>query len=193
PSEHASLSRGARGHAGQPGIPGHTGTMQVGERHPARIAYAGISTGQRDIAQVGRTLIAGIVSEEDLAAPYRMVVSVTGAIERDSDHPRATVMTVLRHSGSHMRVVMLNGPHRQPGRIPPGPGRAAISRMPVGDDHLGPGRRNRLEVAPRLVERLESREVVHVADVGGQPDIPVGPNRERVLQIAAYRKGRHDL
>ena len=87
--------------------------MQVGERHPAWIAYAGVPAGQRHVAQVGRPLIAVIVSEEDFAAPYRMVVPVTGAVERDSDHPRAPVVAVLRHGGSNMRVMVLDGPHRQ--------------------------------------------------------------------------------
>jgi hypothetical protein len=67
--------------------PRHAGCGQKGQGHPARIADGGVAAGQVDGREVSGAPVAGRIRSEqqELPAPDRAVVAVTGAVERDAD------------------------------------------------------------------------------------------------------------
>ncbi len=62
--------------------------------------------------------------------------------------------------------------------------------MPVGDEHLGHGAGDRLELGRRTVEGIEGGEVIHVPDVRREPGIATVRDAEGVLEVAAGRQRR---
>ena len=101
-------------------------------------------------------------------------------------------MGVLRHGRRHVGVMMLDVADRTAGCVGGGPPAGLVAGVAVGGEELGADAGQRLEVRRGGFEGLLSAEVVHVADVLGQPGPAGARDAQGVLQVAADREhGRH--
>ena len=112
-----------------------------------RFAHRLCAAGHGDRLQPRQPLVAKIVGEQELAAPYRAVIAKAESIEHDAERRRRMERSaVLSKAGGDMGVMVLNLNQRQ------GPCvglcasefRRQIFRMPVDDDR----RRRVIEQAP---------------------------------------------
>ena len=124
-------------------IPVEAGRVEVRQRHPARVADAGVSAGQRDVAQVADPPVVGVGRDHELTAPDRAVVAVAGAVEGEADHRLVVRVIVLGHRRRQVGVVVLDPDELSTLLVLGGPGTAAIARMAVGHEQLGLHSRSR--------------------------------------------------
>ena len=124
-----------------------------------------------DVAQVGRPFEAVVAGHEDLAAPYRTVGPVAGAVEGEADDrsPSGTPCSAITAAmwawwcwtSSTGRPAARPRPSGGSGsrggrRPPPAPGSPGTSR----------------ELPDRALEGGEGRDTAHVADVLAHPGVP---------------------
>ena len=143
-----ALVVGQARHAGQPGVPRDAGRAQVGRapsgrgcgrrrRRPAAARTRGGPTRSN----------AGVVGEQELAAPDRAVVAVAGAVEGDAEHRSVTGVPVLGHRRRDVGVVVLHRARTgRPAACVARPGGGAVRRVPVGDERRGRDAGELLEV-----------------------------------------------
>ena len=161
-------------------VPRYPGASQVGECHPAGVVYGRVSTWESYRCQVGGTLEAVVVGDEDLTSPNGAVGPVSGAVERESDH--AVGDAVLGHHRCDVRMVMLHLDNRS--SVALRPRRRQIPRVEIGGDRLRFNPEQVSEVAHGVVESGERLEVLHVPDVLAHESVPAGGEAERRLQFA---------
>jgi len=131
---------------------------------------------------------AGVVGEQELAAPDLAVRSIAQAVEHDAEHRRAIERpAVLGKAARHMRVVML---HLDEGKLVPvgclaGECGAAIAWVKIG------GKQSRFGREHLAIERERARvvgqgvHVVEIADVLGEHDLSGLRQGEGRFEIAA--------
>ena len=76
---------GAGRHRRQARVPVDPGLAQQRQRHPARVADAGVAAGQGRVREVPGPAEPGVVGDQELPAPDRAVVAVAGAVEGEAD------------------------------------------------------------------------------------------------------------
>ena len=132
-----------------------------------------------------------VVGEQELAAPHGAVVAVARAVEGDADHRPGAVEPVFGHRGGDVGVVVLDAHERAgPAALPVGPPGGAVAGVPVGDQRRGPyaGRSTPAARSARSKARWRA-EVVHVADVRGQPGPPARRRGRRCSSGRRRRRG----
>lgn len=87
--------------------------IQIGHRHAPWFAYCGISSRQRQRAEVPCAPVAIVATHQKFSPPDRAVGSITGAVEYDPDG--VAIQAVLCHAGSKMGMVVLYPGQRDSG------------------------------------------------------------------------------
>lgn len=115
---------------------------------------------------------------------------MAGAVEGDADHALVRAQAVLRHHGRDVRVVVLHGADRPPGRVGASPVAGVVAGVAVGHQ---PGGRHPGEVLQMFLgpgQSADRGQVVHVADVLAQPGVAALGQRTGVLQVGAHGERR---
>ncbi len=116
---------------------------QVGQGGAVGLADGGVTAGQGDRAQVRGAHEGVVAGDEDLAAPDGPVLSVSRAVEGETDDALAGRDAVLDHGGGDVGVVMVHQPDRESRVVGPATGLVAgvgVGRHLRGVD-AGTGRR----------------------------------------------------
>ena len=184
-------SRRAGGHRRQRRIPVHarrragapapSGTGRARRRRRRAVARSRGAPTRLERARVGH---------QHLAAPDRAVGAVAGAVEREADHRpvRPAVARPCRtRCGRGGAAPATTG---RPRRVPAAHRALTVARVPVGRQQLRPDAAERLQMPLGGGERLPGGQVVHVADVPGQPGVTPLGQAAGVLQVRADRQHR---
>lgn len=143
-------------------------------------------------------VVSVVVRQQELAAPHGPVVAVAGAVECDADHAPGAVQAVFGHRRGDVRVMVLYAYDLPFTGQTAGQLSRAVSGMPVDGQGAGSHPGDGLQLLSGVLEGVLGGEVVHVADVGGQPGPAPLRQTQGVLEVTArgedrrYREGQFD-
>ena len=80
--------------------------LNVAERRTPGLPYCTIAPGERNVAQVSSSRVAGQIHDQELATPDSSIRTVTQAVKGNADH--RPIETVLSHATHNVRMVVLN-------------------------------------------------------------------------------------
>lgn len=159
------------------------GGDEVGEGGDGRAAGGGVTTGQGDGGQMGKTREGADGAVEEFAAPDGAIIAIAGAIEDDGDDGGVWGQAVFGGDGGGMGAMVLDGAGGE--ALLAGPEGGVVAGVGVVDDGGGFDVVELLEVAQGGGEAGLGFEVFLITDVGADEGAMLGGQTEGGLEIGA--------